>query len=141
MTRSKFMVLIALVAFSAVSATGCGIFDLINAANKLQAGQIGSLTGNEIRVLSESAVAVLNQQNGTNLTPMTQAQADALAAFLAANNVQTQQDLQNLQTTAQNNPGAIMGFAELAAAFGNSNPNVDPTQLQQILQQSLGGGA
>ncbi len=139
MAKSKSRVFVAWVAFSAVLVTGCGVSDLISAANKLQAGQIGTLTGNEIRALSEVVAATLNSQDPTlGLTPLTQPQADALAAFFQANNIQTQQDLDNLMADAETNPPA--GLVELAAAFDNVDPNIDQQELQLIIQQAFGGG-
>jgi len=133
------MAFMAIVACAAVTATGCGISDLANAAAKLANGQIGTLTGNEIRVLSEAVAATLNSQDPSlGLTPLTQPQADALAAFFQANNIQTQADLNNLINHADTNPPA--GLADLAAAFDNVDPNIDQQELQQIIQQAFGGG-
>jgi hypothetical protein len=133
-------IFIVLIAFVATTAAGCGTLDLASAASKIANDQLGELTGHDIKVLSDAAVDALNSQDPTlHLTPLTQEQADALAAFLHANNVQTRADLTNLINNAETTTPA--GLDDLAAAFDNVDPNnVDHEQLDLILQQVFGGG-
>lgn len=138
MTGTNQRVCIVLIASVALSSAGCGVSDLASAASKLANGQIGALTASEIRSLSEAAVALLNSQDPTfGLQPLTQAQAEALVDFLDANQVETQQDLDELVATADTDPPA--GLDELAAAFGNLDPNnTNPEDLEQVIEQAFG---
>ncbi len=127
-------------------AAGCDVFALISAAAKLSSGQIGDLTADELRVLSQAGADFINSQTpGAGAQPLTQAQAQAIADFLDANNVQSEMDLQNLIMQAQTDPGSVQGLVELAQAFQGSGDSFDansPTEeeLNALFNEVFNGG-
>ncbi len=127
MIKSKCTVLVVLVAFTAVSATGCGVFDLSSGLQKLANGQIGSLTSSEIIAVVGAGLAVFNQQNGTNFVPPTQEQADALVKFLDCAMIDNTTQLQEMQNNPQSVPQECLNA--LAQAFQGTNQQFDPNSV------------
>jgi hypothetical protein len=124
--------------------TGCFGDSILSAGAKVAGGQIASLTSGEIKILNETVVGVLASTNpGFTAEPLTDAQATALSSFFKANNLNTIEDFETLKQTAESNPDALMGLAELSAAFGNgegfTEENFDFDQIFNALFGALGG--
>ncbi|MFQ5429055.1 MAG: hypothetical protein ACE5E1_01990 [Phycisphaerae bacterium] len=142
-TKQKLCALIAIVL--PVGMTGCFGESILSAAAKVAGGQIASLTANEIKILNQTAIDLFASQNpGVSIPVMNDAQAEALANFFAANNLNTLEDFDALQQTAQTDPGQIQGLDELASAFAGSDNtidpnNVDPETLGSIFDGLFGG--
>lgn len=124
-----------------VISSGCEVSILASAGAKLANNQVGDLTADEIRVLSQIAAEAINANNpGAGAIVLNQQQSQALVDFFNCNNVQTTQDFQNLSANAQSNPGSVQCLDQLAAAFQGTNqafdPNaVTPEQLNAIFGQ------
>ena len=145
MLSKKRSVAIAAVCLSAIIGAACGE-SLISAGLKIANGQLNQLSANEILLLNQGVNDYLKSQDPNAPTnTLTQAQAQALAAFLAANNITTPESLQTLIMNAQNGGTPPVGLDELAAAFADSNTQVadpnNPTQaeLDAIFGQAFGG--
>lgn len=144
--KTKRQRICALVAFMLpVGVTGCFGDNILSAGAKLLSGQISQLTAGEIMILNEVVVEVLKAENpGFDPPPLTNTQADALSTFFQANTINTIEDAQQLAETAQNNPEAIQGLEELAAAFAGSDldidtDNIDASTIDQIFGAIFGG--
>jgi hypothetical protein len=115
-----------------VGVSGCfpsTLGDLMGAGIKILNGQISTLTAGEVKALNAVAIGVINENTGSNLQPITDAQAQAVADFLQANNLNTPEDFQQLADTAEQDPSSIQGLDELAAAFQGTETNLDPNNL------------
>lgn len=113
-----------------VGVTGCFGDNILSASSKLLSGQISQLTAGEVQILNDVVVGVLQSQNpGFNPPPLTDTQAGALVTFFQANTINTLEDAQALAETAQNNPEAIQGLEELAAAFAGTELDIDPNDI------------
>lgn len=107
--------------------TGCIGESILSAAAKVAGGQIASLTAGEIIILNQTFVDIVGSQDPNSTPPtLTTAQAQALADFFSANNLNTFEDFQALSVTAPNDPGSIKGLDALAAAFAGSGTDIDP---------------
>jgi hypothetical protein len=120
------------------AASGCGTAPLVTAGLKVANSQMATLTGAEIKALSEAAVAIINSQTGGTGQPLTDEEAAAVAAFLAANNVNSPDDMQRLVTAAESDPSSVQGLAELAAAFGLDPNDPNPDVVRNALEQLFG---
>lgn len=133
-----------LVAGLSVSVTGCIGETIFSATAKLLGGQISQLTPTEIQLLNEAVLSVLRAQNpGFNPQSLTTAQATALSNFFKANNINSLEDIESLKSQVQNDPNAIQGLDELAAAFEGSDTGIDETNAEDSLDaivQALFGG-
>ncbi|HPF40029.1 MAG TPA: hypothetical protein P5081_03780 [Phycisphaerae bacterium] len=124
--------------------TGCFGESILSAGAKVAGGQISELTANEIKILNETVVGVLASTNpGFTAEPLTDAQASALSSFFKANSLNTIEDFEQLQQTAESNPDSLEGLDELAAAFSDSETidpdNFDFDQIFNALFGALGG--
>ena len=125
---------------------GCFFESILTAGLKIANGQLNQLSANEILLLNQGINDFLKSQDPNAPTnTLTQAQAQALATFLGANNITTPESLETLVTNTQNGGAPIVGLDALAAAFVGSNtqfadPN-NPTQeeLDAVFGQALGG--
>lgn len=105
--------------------TGCFGDSILSAGAKIAGGQISSLTSGEIKILNQTVTDVLAATNpGFTAEPLTDAQADALSTFFKANNLNTIEDFESLQQTAESNPDSLEGLDELSTAF-NGGENFD----------------
>ena len=122
--------------------TGCFGETIISAGAKVAGGQIASLTSGEIKLLNEAVVGVLATTNpGFTAEPLTDEQATALSDFLKANNLNTLEDFEALQQTAESNPESLEGLDALATAFNNGEGiNVEDFDFDQILSALFGTG-
>jgi hypothetical protein len=128
-----------------VVGTGCVFESILTAGLKIANGQLNQLSANEILLLNQAVIDFLKSENpGTELTPLTPAQAQAVVTFLQANGITTPESLQGLIMDAQNG-GTINGLDELAAAFaGSENQFADPDnptqeELDALFGQAFGG--
>ncbi|MCA9254665.1 MAG: hypothetical protein KDA33_03465, partial [Phycisphaerales bacterium] len=97
--------------------TGCFGESILSAGAKVAGGQISELTANEIKILNETVVGLLASTNpGFTAEPLTDAQASAISSFFKANDLNTIEDFEQLQQTAESNPDSLEGLDELAAA-------------------------
>ena len=137
---SKRTILSVLVAgFVAVNMAGCGD-SILSAGLKLTNGQWSQLTPGEILLLNQAATNWGKSQTPpVNIGSLTADQAAAIDAFLKANNLNNQMDVENLVTSVQNG-GTVKGLTQLAAAFPGIDPNtIDEQQLQNVLNQVFSG--
>lgn len=120
--------------------TGCFGDTILSAGAKVAGGQIASLTSGEIKILNETVVGVLASTNpGFTAEPLTDDQASALSSFFVANSLNTLEDFETLQQTAESNPESLMGLDELASAFGNGEDfNADDFDFDQIINALFG---
>lgn len=117
-----------------VGLAGC-FENIFTALSKLANGQISQLTANEIKLLNQLAIDIGKSQNPpVNIGLLTDAQAQALANFAKANNINTVEQLQSLPEQMMNGV-PLQGVNELAEAFGNDPNNFDAEALAAILQQ------
>lgn len=143
--RQRICALVALML--PIGVTGCFGDNILSAGAKLLSGQISQLTAGEIMVLNDVVVGVIKAENpGFNPPPLTSTQAGALSTFFKTNTINTIEDAQKLGETAQNNPDAIQGLAELAAAFAGSELTIDPdnidsSTIDQIFGAIFGGSS
>ena len=143
--RQRICALVALML--PIGVTGCFGDNILSASAKLLSGQISQLTGGEIQILNDVVVGVIKAENpGFDPPPLTSTQAGALSTFFQVNTINTIEDAQQLATTAQNDPDAILGLAELAAAFADSELNIDPdnidsSTIDQIFGSIFGGAS
>lgn len=141
--RQRICALVALML--PIGVTGCFGDNILSAGAKLLSGQISQLTAGEIMILNEVVVEVIKAENpGFNPPPLTSTQAGALSTFFQVNTINTIEDAQQLATTAQNDPDAILGLAELAAAFAGSEldintDNIDASTIDEIFGAIFGG--
>lgn len=127
MKTSRIVLTLALSTVIFVGASGCDTFILPGALAKLANNQLGALTGDEIRALSQVAADFINAQvPGAGATAFTPEQAQAIANFMMANGVTTAEDLDALLMMAANDPGSVQGLAELAEAFQGTGQEFDP---------------
>lgn len=130
MLKNRTLVCVLMLGGLTFGSAGCDLFTIPDALTKLANCEIGSLTATEIRVLSEIAADAINTSDpSAGAEPLTQDQAQAIVNFLAANNVQTCDDLQDLFDQSETDPGSIQGLAELAAAFQSSEDEFDPENV------------
>jgi len=124
-----------------IMTAGCGD-NILTAASKIASDQICQLSANEIKVLNQTLIDLGHQQQPPVEVPsITDLQAAAIANFLAVNNFCTIEDLQNLPTRIRAGE-QLNGLDELAAAFGNIDPNnVNPDDLAHLLNQSIGASS
>jgi hypothetical protein len=126
---------VCIVGALATGVAGCDLMTVANAGLKLANGQIGALTADEIRVLSQTAADVINAQTGgTAAKGFTQEQAEAIVNFFDVNNVETMTDVQTVVVMAGQDPGAVQGLPELAAAFAGGEQEFDP---QNVTEEDL----
>ncbi len=128
------------VAAITAGASGCfpsTVGDLMGAGIKVLNGQISTLTAGEVKALNAVAIGVINESAGSNLQPLSDAQAQAVAGFFEANNLDTPEDFQQLADTAAQDPSSIQGLDELAAAFQGTETNLDPNNLDPDELQGL----
>ncbi len=127
-----------------VSVTGCFGDNILSATAKLLGGQISQLTPAEIQILNEAVLGVIASQNpGFTPTPLTQPQAAALVSFFKANNINSFEDFERLKQQVADDPNAIQGLDELAAAFEGADTGIDENNVEETLDaivQSLFGG-
>lgn len=105
---------VGLCSMSLALALGCGANagnggggggNIITAASKVVFGTMSRLTPDEIQILVEA----VNQSNLSNVdVTIDDAQSEAAAQFLKANDVNTIQDIQNLVNEIENNPDAVV---------------------------------
>jgi hypothetical protein len=120
--------------------------DLLGAGIKVLNGQISTLTAGEVKALNAVAIGVINESIGSNLEPITDAQAQAVADFFQANNLDTPEDFQQLADTAAQDPSSIEGLDDLATAFQGTetdiNPDdLDPDELNDLLESIFTGNS
>jgi hypothetical protein len=120
------------------AASGCGAAPLVSAGLKVANNQMAQLTGGEIKAISDAAVALINSETGGTGQPLTDDEAAAVAAFLAANNINSPDDMQRVVTAGENNPSSVQGLAELAAAFGVDPNDPNPDAIKNVFQQLFG---
>ena len=132
-------VFLAGLCLASLSAVGCGD-NLVTAAQKVANGQICQLSANEVLALNDAAISVgASQTPPVTIPRLTADQAAALSKFAADNSLCTQQDFENLESRIQNGP-PLVGLDELAAAFGDIDPeNIDADELAMIFNQYIGG--
>lgn len=119
MKRSRYLICLTMLGSLSFAVAGCDAFVIPGALLKVANCEIGELTATEIRVLSEAAADLINEQDpSANATGLTQEQAQAIVNFLAANNVKTCEDLENL---FEQDLESIQGLEELAAAFQDTD--------------------
>jgi hypothetical protein len=120
--------------FLLVSVAGC-FENIFTALSKLANGQISQLTANEIKLLNQLAIDIGKSQNPpVHIAMLTDAQAQALADFAKANNINTIEQLQNLPQQMMDGV-PLEGLDALAMAFGNDPGTFDADALAAILQQ------
>jgi hypothetical protein len=105
---------------------------------KVGTNQMATLTGGEIKALSEAAVALINSETGGTGQPLTDDEAAAVAAFLAANNINSPDDMQRVVTAGENDPSSVQGLDELAAAFGVDPNDPNPDVIKNMFEQLFG---
>ncbi len=130
----------------AVGVGGCFGENILTATGKVIGGQMSTLTPNEIRILNEAAIAFLGSEDPNfEAVPLTEAQAEAIANFLALNNINTVEDIEAIAQLAETNPDQILGLEELAAAFAGTDVdgldpnNLDPEDLNEVFQSIFAG--
>jgi hypothetical protein len=121
-----------------IGTAGCfptEVNDLVSGGMKLASGQIGALTAGEIKAVSDAAINALNSQagqTGETLDTITLEEAQAVVTFFDVNGIETYDDLASLAQEAQQNPDAVQGIDELAAAFGEDAASFDPARLESL---------
>jgi hypothetical protein len=116
MLRTAALVCAVSLPFLAVA--GCGSLVPPDASGmlKIVTGQMNNLSGEEIQALTTSPIVAAYAPD----LQLTDVQADAIAEFLADNNIATIADLQALLLRVQTDPTSIVlpdGFFELFADF------------------------
>lgn len=146
MKSGKQKVCALLTSILAVSLTGCFGDNILSAGAKVAGGQISSLTAGEIQILNQTVNDILAAENpGFEPVTLNETQAQALTDFFSANELNTLEDFETLSQSAQDDPESIQGLDALADAFAGSTTgdldpdNVDPDDLNEILQSIFGG--
>ncbi len=130
MLKRRYAVCVMMLGALTFGAAGCDLFSIPSALAKLANCEIGALTAAEFKALSQVAADAINSQDpSAGATALTDAQAQAIVNFLAANNVLNCEDLENLFDQAAQDPGSIQGLAELAAAFQETGDTFDPDSV------------
>ena len=149
--RINTAVLIFLVAPMALAGCGLVSFDprlnnggggnLVSAGLKLAQGNLAGLTQDELQVVSDQARQIIASAapSAPTLPPLTDAQADALLAFYAANGLTSFDGIGAFFRTAESNPLSIKGLGELAQAFlgQQTGLNFDPATFTRQDAENL----
>ncbi len=145
MTWKKDRCIVLVATALVVSAAGCFGESVVTAGSKVAAGQISTLSANEIKILNQTIIDVLTASDPTlTPTPLTDAQAEAVSAFFVANSLDTIEDFEALADASQTDPSSIQGLDALAAAFADSesefdSDNIDEGDLDAIFEAVLSG--
>jgi hypothetical protein len=86
---------------------------LLSAAVKVGNSQITGLTEDEIQIVTDFAI----QQSGQNVTPLDNATADAVKAFIVDNHLNSIADVQAAIKLAQTTPNAIVVSDDVRVAL------------------------
>jgi hypothetical protein len=110
--------LVCAISLPLIAVAGCAsiVPPDVSGLMKIATGRMNNLTGEEVLALASSSVVAAYAPN----IQLTDAQADAIAEFLADNNIATLADLQALLQQAHEDPGSVVlpdGFFELFADF------------------------
>lgn len=125
--RSRNRIAFGVVCLLAISSTGC---DSLTALTKLGDCSAGFLTSSDILGLNASVKDLLAQQNPpVDIPSLSEAQAQALATFLEANDANCASEIEALIEKADSDPESVQGLADLAAAFDGTNDAFDPENV------------
>lgn len=136
--------------FAPPRTTDGGGGNLLTMGLKVVAGQLTTLTQDEMQILSDQIADVVVATNpGVQLPEMTNEQADAFLEFLSINTVpgsstpglNTIQDLQAFSEAASQNPDIVNVPDSLVEAYGDSIVDVDTSEvdIQDLFDQVLAG--
>ena len=134
MFTRKLLVLSVLGSCTLLLLAGCPSFDertnnqggsnQVQAATKLLSNQLGSLNPDDVQVLADIATQA---SGATNVPQVTDEQAAAVVSFLAANNIQTIEDVQRLI----DNPQGVVVPPDVQSVLETI---ADPSAYQSIIQ-------